>query len=352
LRSRVRRFFLLSIALAGCAPKVERISMEPVIIRVDAAGESTVETPDPLLDELAELQETGKCDEAIPRLEKFLEDFPESLEEWERARGYHRWAAENAHFDLAYDAALHAAWCLEHLDQPVLAASEYGALADLTRAPYDARAIARLRQAIQLFRAGRTKKAHAALDQGIKLFSAVPDPPAALRTAAAEARFEAAEEKRREFSAIVLEYPQKRLDKRVNQKRTALLDAHTAYTNVVQIKDADWAAAAVCRVGEMFEELHAALIAVPPPPSLDGDQRAEYTAKVAVAAKVYLQQAFDSYVQVSALGERVGLESAWVSRARERMRALESQLKDSVVLPDDEPPDEEPLPSPPDEDPE
>ena len=35
------------------------------------------------------------------------------------------------------------------------------------------------------------------------------------------------------------------------------------------------------------------------------------------------------------LGERVGLESPWVARSRERMRAIESALKASVVSPDD-----------------
>ncbi|MND00176.1 hypothetical protein D3C83_186970 [compost metagenome] len=57
-------------------------------------------------------------------------------------------------------------------------------------------------------------------------------------------------------------------------------------------------------------------------------------------------------MQVSALGERVGLDSPWVTRSRDRMRALESSLKESVILPDDYEEEEEdggeppPLPEP------
>lgn len=333
--------------------------MEPLIIRVDREGGTTVDTPDPLLDELGALQEEDRCDAAIPRLEKFLEDFPESLrfgeavvrlglchesrKEWERARGYHRWAAENAHFDLAYEAALRAAWCLEEMGEPELAAAEYAALADVGRAPDEARAGARLRAAINLFRAGRSGKAHAALDRGIVAYSSVPDPSAPVRSAAAEARFAAAEQKARAFSKIRLEYPQRRLEKRLRQKLAALVDARTAFQQVTQIKDAEWAAAAVCREGELFEEFHDALVGVPPPKELrTAGTRAEYAVQVAAKAKPFLQQAFDHHVQVVNLGERVGLESPWVARSRERMRAIESALKASVVSPDDPPSEEEP----------
>jgi len=326
--------------------------MEPLIIRADGEGGTTVETPDPLLDELATLQEEERCDEAIPRLEKFLEDFPESLrfgeavvrlgvchesrKEWELARGYHRWAAENAHFDLAYEAALRGAWCLEEMGEADLAAAEYAALADVARAPDEARAGARLRSAINLFRDGKLRKAHAALDRGIVAYSSVPDPSPPVRSAAAEARFAAAQEKGRAFSKIRLEYPQRKLQKRLKQKLEALVDARTAFQQVTQIKDAEWAAAAVCREGELFEEFHDALVAVPPPKELRSvETRSEYATQVAAKAKPFLQQAFDHHVQVVNLGERVGLESPWVTRSRERMRVIEAALKASVVSPDD-----------------
>ena len=335
--------------------------MEPLIIRVDAERGTTVETPDPLLDELAVLQENERCDEAIPRLEKFLEDFPESLrfgeavvrlglchesrKEWERARGYHRWAAENAHFDLAYEAALRGAWCLEEMGEPERAAAEYSALADVARAPDEARAGARLRAAINLFRAGESRDAHAALDRGIVAYSSVPDPSPPVRSAAAEARFAAAEEKARAFERVRLVYPQRRLTKRLKQKLEALVDARTAFQQVTQIKDAEWAAAAVCREGELFEAFHDALVAVPPPKELRSpESRREYATQVAAKAKPFLQQAFDHHVQVVNLGERVGLETPWVARSRERMRAIEAALKASVVSPDD--PDFRPAPSP------
>lgn len=327
--------------------------MEPLIIRVAPGGsEPVVDTPEPLLEAIAELHEDGRCDEAIPRYEKFLEDFPESghfgeavvrlgmcheaREEWERARGYHRWAAEHAHFDLAFEAALRAAWCLEQMGEPARAAAEYAALAGVDRAPEEARAGARLRQSIMLFRVGRAKKAAKVLEQGIVAYSAVPDPGPATRSAAAEARFAAAEQKARAFSGIKLEYPQKTLDKRVRKKLDALVAARGAYQQVVQIKDAEWAAVAVTREGELFEELHDALLAVPPPSSFDDAQRSLYANEVRSKSRPLLQQAFDSYVQVSALGERVGLDSAWVAKARSRMQALEPELHQRILSPDEQ----------------
>lgn len=328
--------------------------MEPLIIRVDGEGGATVDTPDPLLDELAALQEEGRCEVAVPRLEKFLEDFPESLrfgeavvrlglchesrQEWEKARGYHRWAAENAHFDLAWEAALRGAWCLEQMGESERAAAEYAALAEVGRAPDEARAGARLRSAINLFRAGKSRQAHASLDRGIVAYSSVPDPSAPVRSAAAEARFAAAEEKARAFSKIRLEYPQRRLEKRLRRKLGSLVETRAAFQQVTQIKDAEWAAAAVCREGELFEEFHDALVGVPPPKSLRSpESRAEYAMQVAAKAKPFLQQAFDHHVQVVALGERVGLETPWVARSRERMGAIEAALKAAVVSPDEPP---------------
>src|SRR5512135_371653 len=66
------------VALAGCVkPRVEHLTLEPVVIHVGAEGTSA-ESPDPELDRLAELQEKGDCEKAIPGLERFVEDFPES----------------------------------------------------------------------------------------------------------------------------------------------------------------------------------------------------------------------------------------------------------------------------------
>ena len=344
-------FVVAAIGAGGCAAKrVERLTMEPLIIRVDReAGETVVETPDPLLDELVELQESGRCDEAIPRLEKFLEDFPESgrfgeatvrlgmchesRKEYEQARGYYRWASERAHFELALEAALRAAWCLEEMGEPEKAAEEYRLLARLKRAPDEARAGARLRRVINLFRAGKTKKARRELDDAVVAYSALRDPPAALRTAAAEARFAAAEAAYREFDAIRLEYPQRRLNKRLGQKLGSLAKARDAYFAVVQIKDAEWAAAAVCRVGELYEAFHTALLSVPPPPEFDDAQQQAYETEVAARARPIRQQAFDSYLQVVALGERVGLDSPWVAKSRQRVSALEPLLEETVIAP-------------------
>ena len=337
---------------AGCIPsrRIEHITLEPLVIHVGADGTSSAESPDPELDHLAELEEKGECEGAIRGLERFVEDFPESArfteavyrlgvceersDHLERARGYYLYVARRGRGEPAAQGALRAAWVLETQGHPGEAAREYSQIGDRRSASGEARTGARLREAICLFRAAKDRTARRVLDRGIADYLALPTPSDSIRGAAAEARFVAAEKIAARFEEVKLEYPQAKLEKRIGEKIALLARAREAYTDAVAIKDAEWAAASVYRIGELCERFYTELVELPPPRALNPAQAAAYTAKVEIKAKPLKQQAFDAYLRVTALGERVGLESPWVEKSRARVEALEPQLRNEVISAD------------------
>lgn len=361
----LRRFapLLIAASLLACAPRVQRVTMEPLVIRAGPDGETRAESPDPLLDELAAMQERGECETAIPRLERFVEDFPESgrfLEAVMRlglchaeeghareSRSYFRFVGARAGGPLGLEAGLRAAYALEMLGDFGQAAREYRAIARSRRVPGDIRAGARLRRAVCLFREDEVSRARRELTRAMRVYATLESPPVSVRSAAAEAHFMAAERRAREFRDVRLEYPQPLLEKRMAGKMAALAGAREAYGEVVQFKDPEWAAAAVFRIGEMLERLHRELVEVPPPPGLEEHHHATYAGRLVDRVKPLQQQALESYLQVVSLGERVGLDSPWVAKARGRAAVLEEELKHKVLGPgfgrgDSDPADDDP----------
>lgn len=326
--------------------------MEPVVIR---AGSETAESPDTDLDQAIAFRESGNCASAIPRLNRFLEDYRESQRfdeavyhlglchesegDLKNARSYYRFVSLRRGDDLGLESALRAAWTLERMALYEHAAKEYLWLSQHDAVPEDIVAGARLRRVICLFRLAKAKKARKELPEAIRLYSAVDSPPSSIRSAAAEAMFASAEEYARSHREIKLEYPQSRLERRVAEKLATLPVVREAYQGVVSIRDPEWAAAAVFHIGELYETLYDDLLSVTPPNDLTESQRDLYEDRLAERVRPLRQNAFDSYLQVVSLGERVGITSPWVEKSKQRVEALEPLLKDTVV--DESEPEEE-----------
>lgn len=343
---------LATLVVCACGPHhhVEHLTLEPLVIHVAADGTSSAESPDPELEALAEKEEKGDCAGALPGLERFLEDFPESsrfleavyrlgvceeeLGHLERARGYYLYVASRARGEPAAQGALRGAFVLETMGKPESAADEYDIIAERAGASEEARVGARLRRAICLFRAAKIRSAKRELEDAIAQYSSLPTPSDSIRSGAAEARFASAEHAAADFEGVKLEYPQKKMNRRLAEKARRMRVARDAYTDVVALKDAEWAAAAVYRIGEMSEHFYRDLVEVPPPSNLTASQQAAYAAKVEIKAKPLKQQAFEAYLRVVALGERVGIENPWVEKSRARVQALEPELKNEVLSSD------------------
>lgn len=330
--------------------------MEPLVIRVTPEGESTSQSAESLLDELADGQDARECeDDAMTRLRRFVEDFPESsrfLEavfrlgdchdeagDYARARSYFRFVSARTGGELGLGAGLRAAYALERLDRHRDAAAEYRAIYRRHGVPDDIRAGARLRRAICLFRANQAKPARKELGEGMRMFSTLESPPDSIRGAAAEAHFLAAEETAKAFGAVKLSYPQESLERDIGRKLARLADARDAYLDVTKLRDAEWSSAAAFRIGTLLEKTYDDLKAVPPPAELDAGQQAYYASQLDIRLTPFRRQAFQQYLQVVALGERVGITNPWIEQSRARIAALEPELKTRVLPPglDDEP---------------
>lgn len=331
--------------------------MEPLVIRVTPDGTSSSQSAEDLLDELADEQDRRGCEgDAMPRLRRFVEDFPESARYLEavyrlgdchdeagdhaRARSYFRYVSARTGGDLGLGAGLRAAYALERLGRHRDAAAEYRAIYSRKGVPDDIRAGARLRRAICLFRGRNAKHARRELADGMRMFTTLESPPDSIRSAAAEAHFLSAEEIARAFGTVELAYPQEKLERGIGLKLARLADARDAYLDVTKLRDAEWSSAAAFRIGTLLEKTYADLKAVPPPAELDAAQKAYYASQLDLRLTPFRRQAFQQYLQVVALGERVGLENAWTAGSRARIAALESELKTRIMSPEEEPEDE------------
>jgi hypothetical protein len=96
-----------------------------------------------------------------------------------------------------------------------------------------------------------------------------------------------------------------------------LLDAQSAYSDVMRAHDAHWSAMAGYRVSELYQSLHEELMRVPPPRSAESDRlRQLFEGAMRLRYAVLLRKASSMLEHTLAMAERTGEESSWVVRAR------------------------------------
>lgn len=106
-----------------------------------------------------------------------------------------------------------------------------------------------------------------------------------------------------------------------------LLDAQSAYTDVMRTLDAHWSAMAGFRVGQLYERLHQDVMQITPPPQADTVRRKQlFEGAMRVRYRVLLEKGLRMMGGVVQMGERTGEASAWIDRAREAKRRIEGQL--------------------------
>lgn len=96
-----------------------------------------------------------------------------------------------------------------------------------------------------------------------------------------------------------------------------LLDAQSAYSDVMRAHDAHWTAMAGYRVGELYKRLHEDVMRAPRPPALDTERRRLiFEAALRLRYSILLQKGLNLMEHTLALAERTGQNSEWVRRAR------------------------------------
>lgn len=125
----------------------------------------------------------------------------------------------------------------------------------------------------------------------------------------AQAEFHRGELRREAFRAVTLDPgagDDAALAQDLERKAQHLLDAQERYLAAVRTGDPRWAVAAGLRIGELYEELRADLLAAPVPPGLDAEAEALYRAELGARVKVLARKAIQAWEETLAIAARSG----------------------------------------------
>ncbi|MCA9595031.1 MAG: hypothetical protein KC776_17035 [Myxococcales bacterium] len=107
-----------------------------------------------------------------------------------------------------------------------------------------------------------------------------------------------------------------------------LLDAQRAYSDTMRAYDAHWSAMAGYRVGQLYQELHEDLMAMPHPVAADTDARKQlFEGALRLRYSVLLDKALAMMEHTLAMASRTGEHSQWVLKAEEAKHQLEEAQK-------------------------
>jgi tetratricopeptide (TPR) repeat protein len=154
-----------------------------------------------------------------------------------------------------------------------------------------------------------------------------PDHPRLLGLAAiSRARFQRGEIHRERSRAIRFRLPLEQMERAWAEKATHFLKAQRAFLDAVRLPNEYWAVAAGQRLGLLFEELAADILAADVPLDLDAETRAVYDAELRAAVRPYVERAIELYETNLAISARLGHDGEWVSATRERLVQLRALL--------------------------
>jgi tetratricopeptide (TPR) repeat protein len=113
----------------------------------------------------------------------------------------------------------------------------------------------------------------------------------------------------------------------LEERCTGLLDAQAAYTDAMKSLDAHWSAMAGFRVGQLYQTLHRDVMIVPAPAGASAlRQKQLWEGAMRMRYRILLEKGLAMMGGTVALGERTGESSAWVARAREAKKELETAI--------------------------
>jgi tetratricopeptide (TPR) repeat protein len=115
----------------------------------------------------------------------------------------------------------------------------------------------------------------------------------------------------------------------LEQRCQGLLDAQSAYTDAMRSYDAHWSAMAGYRVGQLYQQLHRDVMAIPPTGKSDTLKKKQlFEGAMRLRYRVLLEKGLKMMEGTVRLGRRTGEDSAWVHRAEEAKRDIELAIQD------------------------
>jgi tetratricopeptide (TPR) repeat protein len=145
----------------------------------------------------------------------------------------------------------------------------------------------------------------------------------------AQASFALGEVRRKRSEKITFDPLPPNFADALEQRCQGLLDAQSAYTDAMRSYDAHWSAMAGYRVGQLYQQLHRDVMAIPPTAKSDTLKKKQlFEGAMRLRYRVLLEKGLKMMEGTVRLGQRTGEESAWVHRAEEARHDIELALED------------------------
>ncbi len=129
----------------------------------------------------------------------------------------------------------------------------------------------------------------------------------------------------------------------LERKAELLLAAQGYYLRSIRVGNRDWAVASGYRIGELYDDLHAQMVAAAAPPGLSGEEAQAYREELRRKLRVLLVKAISVYEQTLAAARQGAVENRFVEEAEVALERMKRALLDTDALP---PEAEAPQPAP------
>lgn len=120
------------------------------------------------------------------------------------------------------------------------------------------------------------------------------------------------------FDPLPVDFPAQ-----LERRAQLLLDAQSAYSDVMRAYDAHWSAMAGYRVAELYQRLHRDLVQAPRPPGVDTERRQLiFEAALRLRYTILLKKGLGMIEHTLAMASRTNEQSAWVNKAQATRQQL------------------------------
>jgi tetratricopeptide (TPR) repeat protein len=147
----------------------------------------------------------------------------------------------------------------------------------------------------------------------------------------AQLYFALGEARRRRAEAVVLSADVHEFSARLEQRCQLLLAAQSAYSDSMRAYDAHWSTVAGYRVGELYEQLHEELVAIPAPRAGTQRERQLVEGVMRLRYSVLLNKASGMLDHTLAMARRTGEVSPWVERIEQSRANLGRALTEEQL---------------------
>lgn len=145
----------------------------------------------------------------------------------------------------------------------------------------------------------------------------------------AQVSFALGEVRRKRSEKIVLNPVPTNFTEVLEQRCQGLLDAQSAYTDAMRSLDAHWSAMAGYRIGQLYQQLHRDVMAIPPSSKADTLKKKQlFEGAMRLRYRILLEKGLRMMDGTVRLGRRTGEDSAWIHRAEEAKRDIERAMED------------------------